>query len=53
MLTRVQHRRPLTQRMDAIEDGRQALELVPDMATLIDGGVKVASPRGFEPLLPP
>ena len=113
MLTEVKHRRPLIQRIDALEDERQELEtrlsdmdqierpeiismnpsdleefadkwrtdleggtmdkrkavfrqliesatfdgeeleLVPNMATLTGTGVKVASPRGFEPLLPP
>ncbi len=113
MLTEVKHRRPLIQRIDALEDERQDLELrltdhekvdrpkllsmsradlddfanewrtnleggtmdkrkavfrqliesatfdgeelmlVPNMATLTGTGVKVASPRGFEPLLPP
>ena len=33
-------------------DGEE-LMLVPNMATLTGTGVKVASPRGFEPLLPP
>ena len=36
----------------AVFDGEE-LELVPNMATLTGTGVKVASPRGFEPLLPP
>ena len=37
----------------AVFDGEK-LELVPNMATLTGStGVKVASPRGFEPLLPP
>ena len=113
MLTEVKHRRPLIQRIDALEDERQELdarlndmnqvekpeilsmtpaeleefaekwrtdleggtmdkrkavfrqliesavfdgeelEIVPNMATLTGTGVKVASPRGFEPLLPP
>ena len=113
MLTEVKHRRPLIQRIDALEDERQDLELrisdheqvdrpkllsmseddldefadewrkkleggtmdkrkavfrqliesatfdgeelmlVPNMATLTGTGVRVASPRGFEPLLPP
>ena len=33
-------------------DGEE-LMLVPNMTTLTGTGVKVASPRGFEPLLPP
>ena len=113
MLTEVKHRRPLINRIDALEDERQDLELrlsdhkkvdrpkilsmskadlddfandwrtnleggtmdkrkavfrqliesatfdgeelmlVPNMATLTGTEVKVASPRGFEPLLPP
>ena len=35
------------------EEERQELELVSNMTTLTGAGVKVASPRGFEPLLPP
>ena len=37
---------------NAVFDGEQ-LELVPNIATLTGTRVKVASPRGFEPLLPP
>ena len=36
----------------AVFDGEK-LEVIPNMATLTGTGVKVASPRGFEPLLPP
>jgi len=113
VLTEVKHRRPIIQRIDALEDERQSLELrladlneveepdilsmelrdlrefadqwregleggtadkrkavfrqlidsasfdgmelnlVPNLTTLTNTGVKVASPRGFEPLLPP
>jgi len=113
MLTEVRHRRPLIERIDALEDQRQSLEaelldlendeppkiismsrtdlkafaqqwrsdleggtmdkrkavfrqlisearfdgeeleIVPNTATLAGTGVKLASPRGFEPRLPP
>ena len=36
----------------AVFDGEE-LEVVPNLATLAGTGVKVASPRGFEPRLPP
>ena len=36
----------------AVFDGEE-LEIAPNMSTLTGTGVKVASPRGFEPLLPP
>ncbi|HNP64252.1 MAG TPA: recombinase family protein [Woeseiaceae bacterium] len=36
----------------AVFDGEE-LEIAPNLSTLTGTGVKVASPRGFEPLLPP
>ena len=36
----------------AVFDGEE-LEIVSNLTSLVGTGVKVASPRGFEPLLPP
>jgi hypothetical protein len=39
--------------IDSAEFDGEELKIAPNLTTLTGTGVKVASPRGFEPLLPP
>ena len=47
------HKAEFRQLIESDVFDREELEVVPNLATLAGTGVKVASPRGFEPRLPP